>query len=105
MPSIPSLTPDRLSQRETEYLRFTECASTSKTRVWSVESRRHGSVLGIISWYGAWRQYTFRPHSGTIFNSGCLADIQAFLDDAMADWREKLAAERKRRRESEAVGG
>jgi hypothetical protein len=77
-----------LEHRETEYLVFNELRNDGKkTRMWVVESRRHGDALGMIQWYGAWRQYVLVAHA--IFNRGCLEDINKFLDDAMADWKER----------------
>lgn len=52
-----------------------------KTRRWRICNRR-GPMLGIVEWYGAWRQYVFVPHTESgdgIFNAGCLSDIEAFL--------------------------
>ena len=62
-----------------EYLDFIEVADTGKTKVWQVLSKRHGDVLALISWHGPWRQYTFRPHPNTIWNTGCLTDVQSFI--------------------------
>ena len=80
-----------LDGRETEYLRFSEIPHFlhgGKTRRWQVFSKSSGVLLGRIVWYGPWRQFTFRPESDTVFNNGCMADIIAFNDDAMRDWRE-----------------
>lgn len=67
-----------------EYLEFVEVHDTGKTKVWQVLSKRRGDVLAVISWHGAWRQYTFRPNPNTIWNTGCLADVQAFIAEQMA---------------------
>ena|SRR5256885_11213324 len=81
----------RLAGHETEYLLFREVPSPGlKTRVWTVESKNRGDVLGLIRWFGQWRQYIFDPADGTVFNATCLSDIESFLDDAMSDWREGL---------------
>lgn len=74
-----------VGDRETEYLKFEyACPSKSgKTHMYTVRSVRHGFTLGIIRWHGAWRQYIFEPTRDTIFNRGCLADIQQFLNDLM----------------------
>lgn len=77
------------SSRETEYLVFNEVRTKGTTRSWTVESKRHGDVLGFIQWYGSWRQYVI--HAEAIFNKGCLEDITQFLADAMDDWRERKA--------------
>ncbi len=48
-----------------------------KTPIVIVSSRRTGARLGQIKWFGRWRQYCFWPDPGTIFNTGCMTDIQA----------------------------
>jgi hypothetical protein len=60
--------------QENPYLRFQQAASTGKTEVWLVVSR-YGDPLGIIKWFGRWRQYAFFPEDGTIFNTGCMRTI------------------------------
>jgi hypothetical protein len=52
-----------------------------------VESRRHGDTLGVIKWYGPWRQYCFYPEPGCVFNSDCLRDIAGFCFKLMQEWR------------------
>jgi hypothetical protein len=47
-----------------------------KTKRIVILSKRHWSILGEIRWYGAWRQYTFRPDPETIWNTKCLEDVQ-----------------------------
>ena len=63
-----------------------ETSDHRRTRVWEVLDR-HGGLLGYVQWYGAWRQYSFMPTSGAVFNRGCLADITAFIDEKMREWR------------------
>lgn len=63
-----------------EYLVFEEVVFVGrKTKTWSVRSKRSDALLGTIKWYGAWRQYTFWPQPQTIWNVGCLADVQKFI--------------------------
>ena len=64
---------------ESQYLEFVEVKDTGKTKVWQVLSKHHGDVLAVISWYGSWRQYTFRPNPNTIWNTGCLEDVNRFI--------------------------
>ena len=71
-----------------EYLEFKEIEVRTKTRQWSIISQSSGDILGAIKWYGAWRQFTFFPMPGTIWNSGCLTEIHEFLQSAQKDWRE-----------------
>lgn len=47
-------------------------------------------ILGRISWYGTWRQYTFSPSFETIWNKDCLKDIQDFLQQLMDERKKKL---------------
>lgn len=62
--------------RPTKYLRFVQIANPGrKTGVWQVVSQSSGDVLGIIKWYGAWRQYCFFPADATLYNTDCLAAI------------------------------
>lgn len=51
------------------------------TPVVRVQSRRSGALLGTISWYGPWRQFCFWPQADTIFNVGCMDDIQAKIGE------------------------
>lgn len=65
------------------YVTFEEVPNPGrKTRVWDVMSLR-GAFLGQIRWYARWRQYTFRPCATSTFSSGCLHDIEAFIEQEM----------------------
>lgn len=66
-----------------QWLEFEQSAHTGKTVIVRVLSKAHGDVLGTIRWYGAWRQYAFYPATGTLFNVGCLADIEAYIRELM----------------------
>jgi hypothetical protein len=68
-----------------EYLNFVKLVPKPgiKTEIWGIESRRSGDLLGIIQWYGPWRQYVFFPSEETLFNSGCLMDIREFISTLM----------------------
>jgi hypothetical protein len=53
-----------------------------KTQTFSVYSiGRRGAFLGVIKWYGPWRQYVFYPHASTLFNAGCLRELEYELGD------------------------
>ena len=54
-----------------------------KTKRFEVISKKHGDILGRISWYGAWRAYTFSPAFPTVWDKNCLQDIQDFLQQLM----------------------
>jgi len=62
-----------------KYLEFTIIEHKPKTKVIAVTSKIHGNELGIIKWFGAWRQYAFFPEYNTLFNVGCLNDIISYI--------------------------
>jgi len=62
-----------------EYIEFRLSKQLPKTSVWEVLSKKHGNVLGVVKYYGAWRQYAFFPSNETIWNTECLTDIIEFL--------------------------
>jgi hypothetical protein len=66
-----------------KYLKFQEVVELNKkrTRNYRVLSARDNSQLGIMLWYGAWRQYVFIPtdECTTIWSAGCLGDVVEFL--------------------------
>lgn len=71
---------------ETRYLRFYLRHQLKKTNVYTVYSRNGAAdVLGIVRWFGKWRQYAFYPEPGTIYNSDCLAEINDFVKTRMAE--------------------
>jgi hypothetical protein len=38
-------------------------------------------MLGIIKWFGRWRQYAFFPDNGTVYNVECLNDITIHIKE------------------------
>lgn len=74
-----------------EYLEFErhDPPPDRKTPVVRVLSKRTGQPLGSIAWYGPWRQFCFYPSPETIFNVGCLRDIEDQIGLLMAERRRK----------------
>jgi hypothetical protein len=68
---------------QSKYLEFKQVPYEGKTKRFEVMSVKHGYSLGRISWYGAWRQYTFSPAFETVWNKDCLKDIENFLQQLM----------------------
>jgi len=68
---------------DTKYMVFRkDMDSKTKTEIWYIYNKsdpEYEYILGVIKWYGNWRQYTFQPEFDSIFNSSCLNDIQQFL--------------------------
>jgi len=46
-------------------------------------------TIGVIKWYGNWRQYCFFPYGETIWNSDCLNDINSVIADLMKSRNKK----------------
>ena len=69
------------------YLAFVLVHDTGKTRVFSVDSVRQGGRLGVIRWFGRWRQYTIEPEASTVWNKDCLREVAEFLDALMKERR------------------
>lgn len=67
--------------RESKYLEFRVLETKPKTIVCGVFSKTQGIKLGIIKWYGPWRQYAFFPEKDTLWNFQCLKDIVAFVGE------------------------
>jgi len=69
-----------------QYIHFEPGPDNPKTKTWFCHNNRdYGAQLGTVKWYGPWRQYCFYPRPATIFNKGCLEDINSFLNQAMED--------------------
>ena len=68
-----------------EYLRIEpRKVEGRKTLVFTVWSSRQGSVLGRIVFRPGWRQYVFEPEYATVWSAGCMAAVEAKLDQLNA---------------------
>jgi ribosomal protein S27AE len=72
------------------YIEFKLTKKGEKTNFYDVLSRNSGSSLGFISWHSPWRQYVFFPDEDTIWNVGCLEEIQIFINNLMQERKPKL---------------
>ena len=77
--------------KETQYLQFVEFEKKTKTRVIAVKNIHHQEVIGIIKWFGRWRQYCFFPSTETVWNINCLNDVNSVII-MLADERKKKKA-------------
>ncbi len=59
-----------------------------RTTRWRIVGQ-HGDMLGTVSWFGRWRQYTFDPAPHTTFNRECLLDIAKYLERVNKEHREQ----------------
>jgi hypothetical protein len=62
------------------FKRETSAAARYITSMYSVSNKDQGAVLGIIKWYGPFRQYSFIPSSDCVFERTCLRDIANFCE-------------------------
>ena len=69
--------------RETGYLRFIDKESKQITKIIGIVNIHHDEEIGEIKWFGKWRQYCFYPSPDTIWNKGCLDDIQSVIKELM----------------------
>ena len=83
---------------EYKHISFVKVADKAKTSVWSCQNNHSGfklgnrtwdrTELGIVRWYGPWRQYCYFATNGlAVYSESCLRDICSFLAE--------LAEERK----------
>ena len=86
-----------MSRARESYIRFVELPPlpSGKTKKWRVEAVDGDVPLGVVSWFGRWRCYSFSPARDTIFERKCLRDIANFLEHQTADHREGLKVRRR----------
>lgn len=65
-----------------EYISVSWAGSSpsGKTQHYAITNNRSGEVIGVIKWFGRWRQYVFFPGLDTVYSRGCLRDIADFLE-------------------------
>lgn len=66
-----------------EFIEFKLIDERPKTSIYSVLNIKSCINLGIIKWYGPWRQYCFFPTKETIFNIDCMQYIIDFIKELM----------------------
>jgi len=64
---------------EYEYLEFKQLPSEGKTEKWICLNKHHRNGIGMVQWYGPWRQYCFLCPGEIVFSAGCLEDISDFI--------------------------
>lgn len=63
-----------------KYLTFRIKEQRLKTNVYSCLNNNSRVELGVVKWYGAWRQYCYFPLVEAVYNQACLNDIATFLE-------------------------
>ncbi|MCE5227911.1 MAG: hypothetical protein LLG05_18885 [Porphyromonadaceae bacterium] len=65
---------------EYQYLSFIEVSNPKgKTRIFECRNKNSQTVLGMVKWYGAWRQYCYSPTVQAVYSAGCLDDMSDFI--------------------------
>lgn len=59
--------------------------SYPKTQTFLIINKESDFKLGVIKWYGPFRQYSFFPEPNTVFEKTCLKDITQFIIDLMEE--------------------
>ena len=68
-----------------KYIHFDQIPSKTKTSIWLCLNNKSLGTLGWVKWHGAWRQYCFFPQPTTVFNKGCMEDINDFITQLMEE--------------------
>lgn len=69
-----------MSDYRFQYIHFAKVQQKPKTSVWTCRNNTSGAQLGVVRWHGPWRQYCFFATTPAVYSTGCLRDIQTFLD-------------------------
>ena len=64
---------------EYQFIRFESLHSVTKTSRWACVNKSSGHSIGVVEWYGPWRQYCYFPEVDTVYSDGCMEDIQHFI--------------------------
>lgn len=73
-----------------KYIRFKVIKKNEKTKVYGIFSLTD-DLIGTIKWYGRWRQYSFFPDKDTVWNEGCIKDLQNFIRQITIEHKEANA--------------
>lgn len=68
-----------------------------KTPIYIIRKDSEGLMaerLGLVKWYGAFRQFVFYPDNNTVWSKSCLEIVNSFLDRVNKRYREKLRKKR-----------
>lgn len=69
-----------------------------KTPIYIIRKYSDGLMaerLGLVKWYGAFRQFVFYPDENTCWSKSCLEIVNSFLDKVNKRYRNKLKKQKK----------
>lgn len=78
-----------------EYMTARMVEQKPKTQVWEIKNKHHDVPLGTVKWNGDWRQYCFFLEADTVFSSGCMKEIETFLNGLNRDKRSEIQERKK----------
>ena len=59
-----------------------------KTGTWIVKTLQ-GARLGVVKWFGPWRQYSFFPDPDTAWERDCLRTVADFCERSTLEHRQR----------------
>jgi hypothetical protein len=62
-----------------KYIEFQQGHPLHDHPAYLCKNRKTASVLAVVHWYPAWRQYIVQFVPDSVWSSCCLADVQEFL--------------------------
>ncbi len=63
-----------------KYLHFIQVENPGrKTSIWECRNNRSQATLGLVKWYGPWRQYCYYPTVQAVYSPGCMDDMAHFI--------------------------
>ncbi len=68
-----------------EYIRFDLLVEKPKTNVYTITNIKTETIIGVIKWHGAWRQYCLFPTKRTVWHPPCLQEVIKFIKKLMED--------------------
>ena len=63
-----------------KWIWFNKIEGKPKTQVWECYSNESDEELGLVKWYGPWRQYCFFPETSLLFNPECMREVAEFVE-------------------------
>jgi len=66
-----------------------------KTKTFWIVTKEGNQHLGIIQWYAPWRKYSFFPKPDTVWETQCLKDVTAFIENLMVEHKKELQNRKK----------
>jgi hypothetical protein len=73
-----------------KWIRFEDqMMANRKTKVFAVINKDTGKVIGTVSWYAPFRQYSYFPADNTVYERTCLRDIVEFIEKLMEEHKKK----------------